>query len=148
MRKYNRLIKIISGGQTGADQGGLQAAYELQIETGGLAPKGYLTEAGNIPSLLKDRYGLDEDTQDGYKHRTKDNVLSADGTVIFVEKTSPGSVLTKNFCVSMKKPYIISPTPEQFVDWLIKHSIKVLNVAGNRESVAPVIQNRTGQFMK
>jgi hypothetical protein len=38
---------IISGGQTGADQGGLFAAEILKIKTGGYAPKGYRTE---VPS--------------------------------------------------------------------------------------------------
>lgn len=53
------LTKIISGGQTGADEGGLEGARLLGIPTGGTAPKGYRTENG--PNLtLRDTYGLVE----------------------------------------------------------------------------------------
>lgn len=38
------MIKIISGGQTGADMGGLEAAREYGFPTGGYAPKGWMTE--------------------------------------------------------------------------------------------------------
>jgi hypothetical protein len=37
---------VISGGQTGADQGGLRATRACGIPTGGWAPRGWLTEAG------------------------------------------------------------------------------------------------------
>ncbi len=38
--------KIISGGQTGADRGGLLAGEALKIETGGTAPPIFMTELG------------------------------------------------------------------------------------------------------
>jgi hypothetical protein len=38
--------KVMSGGQTGADHGGLRAARRCGIATGGWAPRGWLTEAG------------------------------------------------------------------------------------------------------
>lgn len=44
-----RPVRIISGGQTGADQGALVAAKQLGIETGGWTPRGFLTEAGPCP---------------------------------------------------------------------------------------------------
>jgi hypothetical protein len=43
--------RVISGGQTGADQGGLRAAQACGIPTGGWAPRGWLTEAGPAPWL-------------------------------------------------------------------------------------------------
>ena len=45
-----RIIKVISGGQTGADQGGLEGAmtYSIlskhKVSTGGTAPKNFRTE--------------------------------------------------------------------------------------------------------
>jgi hypothetical protein len=36
--------KIISGGQTGADQGGLEGARLLGIQTGGTAPYNWMTD--------------------------------------------------------------------------------------------------------
>ncbi|HME98544.1 MAG TPA: putative molybdenum carrier protein, partial [Terriglobia bacterium] len=57
--------KIISGGQTGADMGGLLAARELGIETGGMAPKGWLTENGPEEVLLRS-FGLSECEEEGF----------------------------------------------------------------------------------
>lgn len=37
------LLKVISGGQLGADQAGLAAAKAVGIRTGGFAPKNYKT---------------------------------------------------------------------------------------------------------
>jgi hypothetical protein len=48
-----KIVKVISGGQTGADQGGLVAARTLKIETGGTAAKGWLTEDGPKRKLLQ-----------------------------------------------------------------------------------------------
>jgi hypothetical protein len=41
------LEKVVSGGQTGADQGGLRAARLAGIPTGGWAPKGWLVESSD-----------------------------------------------------------------------------------------------------
>lgn len=55
--KYNgsmpkpQLIKIVTGGQTGADQGALLAARAAGIATGGWAPLGWMTEDGPAPWL-------------------------------------------------------------------------------------------------
>ena len=39
-------LKIVSGAQTGVDQGGLLAAIDLGLEWGGWVPKGWRTEIG------------------------------------------------------------------------------------------------------
>ena len=59
------LLKIISGGQTGADTGGLIAAQKAGIRTGGCAPKGFITEDGSNPELGS-VYGLYESNSDQY----------------------------------------------------------------------------------
>ena len=86
------LRKIISGGQTGADQGGLRAAEYLRLETGGVAAKGFRTENGYQEDYLKSfgliNLGLD------YPERTAQNVQDSDGTVVFGRITSTGSKLT------------------------------------------------------
>ena len=43
--------KIVSGGQTGADRAGVNAAMEMGIEYGGWFPKGRMAENGKIPTL-------------------------------------------------------------------------------------------------
>lgn len=98
--------KIISGGQTGADSGGLIAGKTLNILTGGHAPKGFLTEYGPNYNLKED-FNLIEDYSPKYPPRTKKNVLNSDGTIIFgkYEKSSKltgdiskyGTTITKNF---------------------------------------------------
>jgi len=59
--------KIISGGQTGADQGALDFALENGIEAGGWCPKGRFCENGIIP----DKYPVEEVTGDDYNLRTR-----------------------------------------------------------------------------
>jgi len=133
------VIKVISGGQTGIDQLGLKVAKELGIETGGTAPKGYLTELGPYLSL-RDQYGLVESEYQAYGPRTRQNVLDSDGTVLFGDMTSPGSNGTIALCKNYNKPYKANPSADELRQWLVDNSIKVLNVAGNRGSKVPTKQ--------
>ena len=97
------LSKIISGGQTGADQAALDAAIELGIPHGGWIPKGRLTEAGPLP----DKYGLTEMTNKDYLKRTKQNVLDSDATVIFSHgDLKGGSKRTADFATELRKPFL------------------------------------------
>ena len=133
------LSKIISGGQTGADQGGLEAGRELGLETGGTAPMGWLTEDGPQPKLLAS-YGLTECSMPGYPFRTRMNVLNSDATIIFGDIEEPGSRLTLNLCRKFRKPHLANPNTLD-LQGLIK-AYKTLNIAGNRESKNPGIQKR------
>ena len=63
--------KIISGGQTGADQGALDAAIKLGIPHGGWLPKGRKTETGPLPK----KYKLKEMPTAHYPKRTKKNIM-------------------------------------------------------------------------
>ena len=131
------LKKIISGGQTGADRAGLEVAKELGIATGGVAPKGYLTENGPDPSLAD--FGLIEDGSEDYVIRTMRNVKMSDGTVIFGDMKSSGSLTTKLFCEKMKNPFLVNPEGSDLMDWILSNKIETLNVAGNRASKNPGI---------
>ena len=127
--------KVISGGQIGADQAGLEAATICKIPTGGHAPKNYLTKTGPNPILLK-KYGLIE-SSGGYKIRTGENVKNSDGTIrLATNFNSPGEICTRNAIRYYKKPFfdvdLNNPKPvEEVVEWIFKNNIKVLNVAGN-----------------
>lgn len=143
---------IISGAQTGADQGGLYAGRHLKIGTGGYAPKGYRTESGSQRSLLES-FGVMEHDSIDYRDRTSDNVRLSDGTVIFGRR-SPGSNATEEFCRVQKKPCLWMPdwtcTPKNklmFRSWLRAHKITILNVAGNRESKSAGIQEGVAKFL-
>jgi len=138
---------IISGGQTGADWGGLLAAADVGIATGGLAPKGYLTELGANLELAK--FGLVESDSADYGFRTIRNVLTANATVIFADSIdSDGTKLTIASCIKYQKPYLINPDALALHDWLLEHQVKVLNVAGNRESIAKGICDRVRQILR
>lgn len=144
MEKRMTLRKIISGGQTGADMGGLLAAKELGLETGGTAPGGYKTEKGRNLDL-RDTYGL---TQFGsYPERTHINVRDSDVTVIFGDITEPGSKLTIKLCQDLMKPFRINPPTLTFLKFLVDHQVQVLNIAGNRESKHPGIEEKVREFL-
>lgn len=136
------LTKIISGGQTGADQGGLDAALYLGLETGGYIPKGRRTEYGPMPIEQFKCYKLSEHFSSLYSPRTSLNVQDSDGTAIFGYCESPGSKATIKFCLKYKKPYIKNPNKRELVLWITQNRIKCLNVAGNRESKNPGIHDR------
>ena len=75
------VFKIISGGQTGADTGGLYGARDAGIPTGGFAPYSFCTEKGYAP-WLGTKFGL-VDSGTNYKQRTAMNVGAADITLWF-----------------------------------------------------------------
>jgi len=136
--------KIISGGQTGADRGGLLAGEALKIDTGGTAPPGFMTEIGTCLEL-RDIFGLVEGDYDPkvFPKRTKKNVEDSNGTLLMGDIDSPGSKLTLRYCNELDKPRLINPTPSGLKWWIDHHKIEILNVAGNRESKTPGIQKET-----
>lgn len=138
--------RVISGGQTGADQGGLLGARDSGLQTGGWAPRGYWTEAfGGLLSASDLRVlGLREADTSDPAHRTLLNVLEACGTLIVGDVTGLGTGLTIQLCVDHRRPFTVvpwhagDPVPLRHVDgvraWIGKNNVRILNVAGNRES--------------
>jgi hypothetical protein len=146
-----RLERIISGGQTGADQGGLEAAAFLGIPTGGKMPKGFKTEEGYCPELA-DKYDVEELISGEYAPRTRYNVLDSDATVIFGDLSSPGSRTTRQMCLDSKRPCLVVEEFNDFYrrlfnDFLSMYEVTTLNVAGNRESKNPGIQQKVYDFL-
>jgi len=72
------LNKIISGGQTEADQAALDIAIKLGIPHGGWIPKGRATETGTLP----ERFELKETPSENYSECIRQNVKDATGTLI------------------------------------------------------------------
>ena len=139
---HDRLIlRIVSGGQTGADRAALDWAIANGLQHGGWCPEGRLAEDGRIP----DRYGLRELPGAGYRARTKANVRDSDGTLIIslAPNLTGGSWQTAVFAKSLGKPCLhIHPMPEwqtTLQRWIASNAIAVLNVAGPRASGAPTI---------
>ena len=68
------MVKIVSGGQTGVDRGGLARG----VSCGGWCPPGRTAEDG----VIHDRYPLVELPRGDYRDRTLRNVLDSDGTAV------------------------------------------------------------------
>lgn len=153
-------MKIVSGGQTGADIAGLMAARRFGIETGGWMPPNFLTEYGSKPQWAKE-FGLQAILPVGSVHaayvaRTNKNAQESDGTIIFSSDwQSKGTVCTIKAAERYKKPCLkvdfehpqFMPTAAEVVDWIVQNGIQVLNVAGNRESKSPGITSRVTSFL-
>ncbi len=140
MKENNMLTKIISGGQTGADEAGLLVARQLKLETGGSAPYNWMTDEGPQREYLRG-FNLSPAPYDSrtYPKRTELNVRNSDGTVLFGRMSSPGSKLTIKLCKLAHKPYLINPNSRVLARFVEVNKIKTLNVAGNRERTNPGI---------
>jgi hypothetical protein len=128
-------MKIISGGQTGADQAGLYAARDSGFQTGGTAPKGYRTQGGHAPELAE--FGVVEHPKRGYQHRTEQNVIDSDCTFRLAHDfTSAGEKLTLRLTKKHNKPcYDINmndPISPYLIAQILKtFKFKIVNIAGN-----------------
>ena len=151
--------RVITGGQSGADQAGWRAAKAAGIATGGWMPKGFLTEEGPRPEFAE-MYGAKETPSQGYVKRTEWNVRDADWTAFFGDVDSPGAKATyrafrkrydrgldpgRHYVRERWTPIVDYPSggilygSKKFAEWMNFHGVKVLNIAGNRESSAPGI---------
>jgi len=156
--------KVISGGQTGADRGALDAAIKLGIPHGGWIPYKRRAEDGQVPR----KYKMQVHPLMSYKHRTLANVKDSDATVVFFygaeEKFNPmgpsGSKLTEDLARRRKKPLCsvdlelhgIDGSAGIIINWIdnceaFGHPVDTLNVAGKRESQAPGIQKAVKKVM-
>ena len=131
-------IKVISGMQIGADQIGLRVAKAAGLKTGGTAPPRFQTSHGKNPQLAKE-YGIVEGAADPdiYKLRTLANVKNSDGTIIVAtDWKSGGTKLTQKYLKQEGKPSLLSTDikePWDIVNWMQKHDIQTINIAGNRK---------------
>ncbi|MBU0994424.1 MAG: putative molybdenum carrier protein [Proteobacteria bacterium] len=142
------LKKIISGGQTGADQGALDAALKCDIPHGGWIPKGRLTESGP----LSDKYQLNEMPTGSYSERTEKNITEADGTLVLTHgEPKGGSLLTLKLARKHNKPRlhinlnnsISFNAAREISNWIKETNIEILNVAGTRASEDSAIYEKT-----
>ncbi len=137
--------KIVSGGQTGADRAALDFALANGIPHGGWCPRGRLAEDG----ALERDYALRETPEAEYPQRTEWNVRDSDGTVIFTiaPKLSGGSKLTAELAARFGKPCLHlsqmrdrERAGERLREFVRRHNLRVLNVAGPRASNEPMVR--------
>jgi Circularly permutated YpsA SLOG family len=157
MRKV--ISKIVSGGQTGVDRAALDVALGLGIPCGGWCPRGRLAEDGSIP----ERYPLTETILPVYPQRTEWNVRDSDGTLVLTMRdrasrvalapTGSGTALTIQLARRQKKPCLIvnlndHPAIERVRRWCLANQIRILNVAGPRESENRGIYSKAVEFLR
>lgn len=138
---------IVSGGQSGADRGALDAAIELGIPHDGWCPRGRLAEDGPIPV----RYQLRETDSAEYPVRTERNVLDSDATVV-ITRGPPrgGSRLTSRLARRHGRPLLeidlerldLEAAAAALAGFVGRERVQILNVAGPRASGDPEIEAR------
>lgn len=142
--------RVVSGGQTGVDRAALDIALALKIACGGWCPQGRLAEDG--PLSLS--YPLRETPLPAYAQRTEWNVRDADGTLILhAGELSGGTAFTVEMAQSYGKPHLLlnlmnDLDPDVVREWVREQGIRVLNVAGPRESGCPGIYERATDFLR
>jgi hypothetical protein len=137
-------VRIISGGQSGADRAALDAAIRLDIPHGGWLPRGRKAEDGPLPA----RYRLKETESDSYRERTEKNIVDSDGTLIIsFGPLTGGSALTESLALRHDRPCLTIDLEEvprtdaviAVEKWLKRLAIRTLNIAGPRASNEPRI---------
>jgi hypothetical protein len=140
--------KIISGGQTGAGRGALDAAMKLGIAHGGWVLRDGTTEDGSLPDV----YDLSRKPDRNLSKRILKNVREADGTLIlsyenlweqfdFIKKISQhdGKPLLH---VDLHATAAFSAA-SRINDWIVDNAVRVLYVTGPRGEQDPGIYRAT-----
>lgn len=156
-------FRVLTGGQTGVDRGALDAAMELELPVGGLAPRGFKAEDGRIPEPYRGL--LEESTTWLYSDRTRQLVRRADLVVVITSARlhTPGTRLTVDLARSISRPCLVVTLDEDDAqegfwrrgvgEWIATfvataargrghEGIPELLVAGPRASLWPEAQRR------
>ena len=146
----SNIIKIRSGGQTGADRAALDFAIAHDIPYGGWVPKGGWAEDMPEPPGLCEHYPmLKEVGTSTINERTMRNVMDADATLIIRLQNSPGTNLTVETAIDEGKNYFICDGDvkelKQWFDSLPPGT--ELNVGGPRESEVPGTYDETYKLL-
>ena len=142
--------KVVSGGQTGVDRAALDVALRLGVPCGGWCPQGRLAEDGPLPLS----YPLDETPSPEYAERTLWNVRDTDGTLVLTSgPPADGTGFTVQCARSLAKPCLIvdfeeGGDPAHVLAWAAQHGVRVMNVAGPRESKCPGIYDLASGFLE
>lgn len=150
--------KIISGGQTGVDRAALDVALARGITIGGWCPKGRSAEDGVIDAA----YPLSETPSADPNERTGRNVGDATATLVLVMgvlvegPADAGTRHTLRVARDLGRPVLTIDLgdPVQRTDvgavarWLDDNRVRVLNIAGPRESNAPGIYRAALSYLQ
>jgi Circularly permutated YpsA SLOG family/Domain of unknown function (DUF6794) len=136
------LKKVISGGQTSADQAALDAAIKLGIDHGGWIPRGRTTETGT----LHENYNLREMPTDDYSKCIEQNVKDSKGTLIIFYGKLTGDLYRAERETLKHKHQLLGVDLNQTIafhaaslvnDWIQLRYIDVLYVVGPGAAANP-----------
>jgi len=145
--------KIISGGQTVADQAALDIAIKLRIPHGGCTPKGRNAEIGALP----EKYKLKEMPTDNYSECIKQNVIDSMGTLIISYGSLTGDLDYARKTALRHKRQMLGIDLNQMDDakaaillndWIQLYRIDVLHVIGPNAEVNPYVRNQTKNIIE
>lgn len=147
--------KVVTGGQRGADQAGWRAAKASGIATGGWMPAGFRTETpdgtgwGERHPEFAQLYGARMHASPDYPPRNVENARMAEACIYFTwTGWSRGMQSTIDAIQQASGPRrlypfmkvdMAGPAETEMVEFLGENDIRVLWVAGNRESISPGI---------
>lgn len=137
-----RVVRIVSGGQTGADRAALDAALEAGVPYAGWCPAGgWAEDLPEPPGLLAAYPALRESPSPDPAVRTRLNVRDSDATLVVraAHVRSPGTDLTVRTAGDLGRPCLVTAgSAAEVRRWLHDIGPEVtLNVAGPRESEQP-----------
>lgn len=143
---------LIGSGQSGVDRAALEWGLANGYQVGGYCTRGHQAEDGEIPIGL---WAHLQAVCSDYSERTRRNVAESDATLILWagEAMSPSSRLALETAERLEKPHVSEILPpadpaacdevarrvaETLREWAAG-GVRVVNVAGTRESKAPGI---------
>lgn len=132
------------------DRAALDVALELGVPCGGWCPRGRRAEDGPLP----ERYPLRETPRCDYRERTAWNVRDADATLILTRgRPRGGTAFTLRCARELERPHRVvdldaPEDPEALRTWLAAEGVRVLNIAGPRESEHPGVYDDAVAFLR
>jgi hypothetical protein len=145
--------KIISGGQTGAEQAAIEVAMTFDFTHGGWVPKDSLSKNGVISA----KYHLNETSSAGYTDHMERNVLESDATLIISRgRLTGGALISQNCAILGGRPCLhidlyITPVLQAvsiISSWTRLNRIEVLNVTGQKADTDSMIYQDTVNLLK
>lgn len=137
-----RRLWIVSGGQSGVDRAAMEFALRYRLPVRGWCPRGRIAEDGVIAANIPVQESDDSDPA----LRTELNVYDSDATLVLTyPEVRDGTVLTEDCARSFSRPlltFLIDREPDSqaigyFREWVANNQIRILNIAGPRESFRP-----------
>lgn len=146
--------KLFSGGQPGADRGGLIAARRMGVPTGGwVSARDFEADPWIWFHFNTFRMKVDDDCASG---RSDMNIKAAKGTIrVATDFGTRAERKSLKLLLKHNKPfYDLNPSTdnstiyvEAVADWIRRHEIRTLNLSGNSERTCEGISGWTNRFL-